>query len=498
MHLFYLNVVPNMRDHWQGNFFSWERQPGAFDTAQQAKFKPSGEPYCVAPEEWKRIDQDIKSMIHPAVFGDRIRGVQEFRKANQWKTWAQVVSPIVLKNRLPEPFYSAWTQLVHGMTLATDYSVTAKDITDIRESMIQFVNHYHEVYYRYQNKRLPACRAVFHALLHVAECVEWLGPMWSYSQWVVERMFGLWTPKVKQRASASRNLSLAMLRSSLISNLKYGADLTARSCSTIPCPINSEDERITENDEISVLLDGLRGISNADDNNGMPRYCWDENHQSTLHHRIRPPMPLSIAQLIKLNSYLHGLDLMLPLTVNLSAEIGGGGRTKNAKKNDSLTNVKVDIWQKCLLRDPNAPQSLYRSYIRSAAYEKAGARDSTYVRYELIQEKVDTNGSPVCCTVGKFGRVLFFCEFNGWQPSTRAPYHLLLAWVEEVPVVGEVVAAGTLYRVKESPTRAVNDSSDLRYFINVDSISCLTGMVSVTVSGSKSAQYMIEKDSCFL
>ncbi|KAA8910087.1 hypothetical protein FN846DRAFT_1007097 [Sphaerosporella brunnea] len=169
MHLFYLNVVPNMRDHWQGNFFSWERQPGAFKTAQQATFKPSGEPYCIAPEEWKRIDQDIKSMIHPAVFGDRIRGVQEFRKANQWKTWAQVVSPIVLKNRLPEPFYSAWTQLVHGMTLATDYSVSAKDITDIQESMIQFVNHYHEVYYRYQNKRLPACRAVFHALLHVAE-----------------------------------------------------------------------------------------------------------------------------------------------------------------------------------------------------------------------------------------------------------------------------------------------------------------------------------------
>jgi hypothetical protein len=508
MHLFYLNVVPNMRDHWQGNFFPWEKQPGAFGTAQKTKVKPSGEPYCISADDWNHINNDITLMIHPTAFGDRIRGIADFRKANEWKTWAQVISPILLKGRLPDPFYCEWIKLVYAMTLATDYSVSQEDIQLVRESMITFVNHYHDLYYRYQNKRLPACRAVFHALLHVADCMEWLGPMWSYSQWTVERMFSLWTPKVKQRATASRNLSLAMLRSSWISNLGYSANLLSPSITYGLdwdhewIPLMEDDERITQLSRISTLLSKIRqSPSRTDDGDRKLRYRQAENHQSTLHHSIGSPMRLTIIQLIKLKEYLDDLALRFPSTVDFRNEISAGVpsnryRSMPQTKADALTNITVKVWQKCLLNDPNVAQGLYRAYIRSAAYEKPGARDSTYIRYEVIQESADPHGLPVSCTVGKFGRVHFFFEYECFQQTTHAPCSLLLAWIEEIPVIAEVSPAGKLYRVQQAAAKT--NTADLHYLINVDSISCLAGMVFTTCGGGKRAGYMIEKDSCFL
>ena len=237
MHLFFLNIAPHMRDHWRGNFFPWERTAGA----KKAKFKNSGEQYCIPPEIWRKMNEDIKHMVHPTAFGNAIRGVEEFRKANEWKTWSNVLSPILLKGRLPEPFYSEWVNLATAITLATDYSVTTRDITKIHNTMAQFVVHYHQEYYRFEKKRLSACKPVFHAILHVADCIEWMGPMWSYSQWVVERMFSLWVPKVKLRSSATRNLVLALLRDVLVGSLRFTTELTSKTPPTIP--LDEGDER---------------------------------------------------------------------------------------------------------------------------------------------------------------------------------------------------------------------------------------------------------------
>jgi hypothetical protein len=209
-----------------------------------------------------------------------------------------------------------------------------------------------------------------------------LGPMWSYSQWAVERMPGLWTPKVKQRATASLNLSLAMLGSALVGHLRYGADLTSSSSGVQPGTtgaVNEDYERTAKLSGTSALLGRLRW-SQANDPDGDCDEQANNNHQSTLHRKIHLPMTLNVAQLIKTKAYLDGLGLEFPPDVDYEAEISirshrrGGTTTKN-KKMDALTEGTVAIWKKCLLNDPNAPRGLYRACIRSAAYEKAGARD---------------------------------------------------------------------------------------------------------------------------
>ena len=265
------------------------------------------------------MDEDIKQMVHHTAFGNAIRSVEEFRKANEWKTWSNVLSPILLKGRLPEPFYSEWINLTTAITLATDYSVTTGDITKIRDAMAQFVVHYHKEYYKFENKRLSACKPVFHALLHVADCIEWMGPMWSYSQWVVERMFSLWVPKVKLRSSATRNLSLELFRDVLVHSLRYTTELppthpTPPPTAQAAIPLNEDDGRLTRPPSMDALLGKLRQL----EMNGQlspevlkSRICSDEKHRGTLHHQAKQLQALTTRQIKHLDEYIASLGLQV-------------------------------------------------------------------------------------------------------------------------------------------------------------------------------------------
>ena len=83
-----------MRDHWRGNYFAWETSSAGAGQkktkTKEDKFRSSGEAYCLDPEVWRQMDYDLSKIKVPTSFGDKIRGVFEFRKANEWKTWVKV------------------------------------------------------------------------------------------------------------------------------------------------------------------------------------------------------------------------------------------------------------------------------------------------------------------------------------------------------------------------------------------------------------------------
>ena len=56
---------------------------------------------------------------------------------------------------------------------------------------------------------MSACKICFHYLLHVAECIEYLGPCWSYWQFPMERMLLLLiNSKSKPYLNIANNFSL--------------------------------------------------------------------------------------------------------------------------------------------------------------------------------------------------------------------------------------------------------------------------------------------------
>lgn len=123
-------------------------------------FKDSADLYCLSPAMWQGIDIDVAMMELPTAFGDAVRGVFG------WKTWVKIISPIALRGRLPGIYSQHWL-------LTTDYTIN--DWPRIRLLLSRSVTEYETRYYRSKYWRLSACRAVTHALLHVADDMYWLG-----------------------------------------------------------------------------------------------------------------------------------------------------------------------------------------------------------------------------------------------------------------------------------------------------------------------------------
>lgn len=167
----------------------------------------------------------------------------------------------------------------------------------------------------------------------------------------------------------------------------------------------------------------------------------------------------------------------------------------------------ISIWKKCLLNDAEAPRGLYWAYIRSANYKRVDARDSSHIRFDIL----DGAGQEV----GKFGRVFFYicytytgkrainlnCDW-GVQVNSNidtlagvadidpaAAIHqtresarkLLLAYVEEMPVMHINVGRMRIYQLNTQAANKGRHTTQLpkrlqacarsgHYFINVDEI----------------------------
>ena len=141
----------------------------------------------------------------------------------------------------------------------------------------RFVVHYEELYYQHRLVHLPACRAVFHALLHVADRTEWLGPTWTYAQWTMERICGLWVPKAKLKQQADRNFSLALLRDAQLHYLRYAVNTQ--------CTADNYDARHR------ICNDPSPGDS-AEDDIETGNICTSEGYTATLYSPVKEHLSL--------------------------------------------------------------------------------------------------------------------------------------------------------------------------------------------------------------
>jgi hypothetical protein len=113
--------------------------------------------------------------------------------------------------RLPTIDYDAFITLLEAIRICLQPSVSDDDIARVQTTMKRFLDYYELRYYARQYDRLPACLPVFHQLAHVADFLNILGPMWVYSQWVMERVCGMMVVSARNRFTANRNLQINLL-----------------------------------------------------------------------------------------------------------------------------------------------------------------------------------------------------------------------------------------------------------------------------------------------
>lgn len=230
MHLFYENVIPGLFNHFRGRFFrrkgglvpgedpeQAEDDPDAEEVPnrdpssanknkkskkasmkerKEQKFEKTDDSYCLAPADWARIGEEMaaSNKAFPVVFGDHIRNITKHChhfKAAEWVVWTHLLSPIYLRPHLPASIYHAYILLVKAISIACDISHTGIEREKVRASIIKFLQVYESEFYQFKFERLCAMTSVFHILIHVADCMEWNGPMRNYWQFPMERVVGI-------------------------------------------------------------------------------------------------------------------------------------------------------------------------------------------------------------------------------------------------------------------------------------------------------------------
>lgn len=92
-------------------------------------------------------------------------------------------------------------------------------------------------YYQYKPERLPCMTLTVHALLHVADTIETIGPVWTWWSFPIERQCGRFQRKIKSRKHPYVNLDNYLLQHAQLKQIKMiynlsDVDLSAGECST--------------------------------------------------------------------------------------------------------------------------------------------------------------------------------------------------------------------------------------------------------------------------
>ncbi|KAF5319954.1 hypothetical protein D9611_011078 [Ephemerocybe angulata] len=154
--------------------------------------------------------------------------------------WAVHLGPIYLETAFPnDEFYDHFVALVKLINICLQFEITRDEVDEIRNGFTSWVTEYERLYYQYEEDRLAACPLTIHSLLHVADGIEDMGPVWTNWAFPTERFCGKLGRTIKSRRFPFANLdNQVLVRAQLqaISNMYGLQDIINR-----PKPGNSWD-----------------------------------------------------------------------------------------------------------------------------------------------------------------------------------------------------------------------------------------------------------------
>ena len=232
LHLFCENNVKNQVLLWMGRF----------------KGLDSGsENYEISEDVWKEIGRETAEAVKdiPAAFVRVLGNIAEDRSsftAESWGFWYMHVAPIVMRGRFSDDkYYQHMCAFGSIMKTTLKYELTAKEVDDLEEDIIDWVTKYEEYvyiecinahthtdvryYYQYREDRLPTCVLTVHALLHIARDIRVCGPMWSSWTFYLERFCGILQTGLRSRVHPWSNLNNRVLHMSYLQTLALRYDI---------------------------------------------------------------------------------------------------------------------------------------------------------------------------------------------------------------------------------------------------------------------------------
>ncbi|QRW03344.1 Transposase family tnp2 [Ceratobasidium sp. AG-Ba] len=184
MHLMFENVVPNLLSLW----------------TRKGKFHDLGserDPYHLGKTVWDAVGEACARSGNtiPAAFGCRVPNLAKNYSdvsAEGILLFTTLLGPAVLRDRfINVVYYHHFVKLVKLVKKCLDFHLTQDNIKSIREGFASWVLQYERLYYNNDADRIRTCTLPLHALLHIADDIENMGPLWCYWAFPMERFCGM-------------------------------------------------------------------------------------------------------------------------------------------------------------------------------------------------------------------------------------------------------------------------------------------------------------------
>ncbi|KAF7358560.1 hypothetical protein MSAN_01194200 [Mycena sanguinolenta] len=153
MHLIWENLIRNLVLLWTGNF-------KGLDDGQ--------EEYQLSKAIWESIAAETAAASDtiPSGYGSRIPNIAKDRpnaSAEMWSFWTLYLGP-----------------LMRLLNLCMQFEISADEIETIRTGFIAWVKTYESLYFQNDVDRMSVCPLTIHTLLHIADGIQFCGPVWCY------------------------------------------------------------------------------------------------------------------------------------------------------------------------------------------------------------------------------------------------------------------------------------------------------------------------------
>ncbi|QRV91937.1 Transposase family tnp2 [Ceratobasidium sp. AG-Ba] len=162
MHTVFENVLVTLVNLWTSQ--------GAY-----SEFGSGNEEYRLSSNVWEAIGAACAASgdTIPSAFGCRVPNLADKKRRFKRKC-----------------YYDHFVKLVRLLQDCLQLEITEDKLEEIRIGYADWVQEYERLYYQYKADRLQACTLPIHSLLHIADDIRTMGPVWCYWAFPMERFNG--------------------------------------------------------------------------------------------------------------------------------------------------------------------------------------------------------------------------------------------------------------------------------------------------------------------
>ncbi|CUA76247.1 RNA-directed RNA polymerase L [Rhizoctonia solani] len=183
MHAIFENVIALLIDLWTRS-------------RKFATFGTGNEDYILDKDIFKGVAAAAveSGKTIPSVFGCRIPNLVKDR----WQSTAEstlifttLLAPALLRDQFDSrQYYTHFLKLVQLIDMCMGLELPRSQVQVVREGFANWVVDFERLYYRHSASRLRVCTLPIHSLLHIADDIETMGPVWCYWAFPMERFCG--------------------------------------------------------------------------------------------------------------------------------------------------------------------------------------------------------------------------------------------------------------------------------------------------------------------